>query len=110
MKVFLKTLLAILVAIVIAVAIFLTNLIWFRPWSLNLVYEKTFVEVIFNEPELLISLGLVAINNAVYPSYQKLIDSFKGVLPKTTTDDGVWTLPDGTPITLMPFVKTQQQP
>ena len=41
MKVFLKTLLAILVAIVI-----LTNLIWFRPWSLNLVYEKTFVEVI----------------------------------------------------------------
>ncbi|PYK78258.1 MAG: hypothetical protein DME38_11295 [Verrucomicrobia bacterium] len=95
MKVFLKTLLAILVAIVIAGAIFLTNLIWFRPWSLNLVYEKTFVEVIFNEPELLISLGLVAINNAVYPSYQKLIDSFKGVLPKTTTDDGVWTLPNG---------------
>jgi len=40
MKVFLKTLLAILVAIVIAVAIFLTNLIWFRPWSLNLVYER----------------------------------------------------------------------
>ena len=293
MKVFLKTLLAILVAIVIAGAIFLTNLIWFRPWSLNLVYEKTFVEVIFNEPELLTSLGLVeqfgitshnsklndassahqqavldrwkkdlrqlheysldrqtrsqklstrilewyvadqvegekwqfhnypvnqlngvqnqfpsfmanthplrtkqdceyyvmrlnavpkkfdqvlesmrpreqkqilpprfvveevlkemsnyiakppaenvlatsfkeraakiekltdaermdfqtrvemAINSGVYPSYQKLIDSFKGVLPKTTTDDGVWTLPDGTPITLMPFVKTQQQP
>jgi hypothetical protein len=59
MKVFLKTLLAILVAIVIAGAIFLTNLIWFRPWSLNPFYEKTFVEVIFNEPELLTSLGLV---------------------------------------------------
>ena len=37
----------------------------------------------------------MAINSGVYPSYQKLIDSFKGVLPKTTTDDGVWTLPDG---------------
>ena len=37
----------------------------------------------------------MAINSGVYPSYQKLIDSFKGVLPKTTTDDGVWKLPDG---------------
>jgi uncharacterized protein (DUF885 family) len=36
-----------------------------------------------------------AINSAVYPSYQKLIDYFKGVLAKTTTDDGVWKLPDG---------------
>jgi uncharacterized protein (DUF885 family) len=35
------------------------------------------------------------INTAVYPSYQKLIDYFQGVLPKTTTDDGVWKLPDG---------------
>ena len=59
MKFFLKMLLAILIGIVIAGAIFLTNLIWFRPWSLNLFYEKAFVEVIFNEPELLTSLGLV---------------------------------------------------
>src|SRR6195256_955928 len=36
-----------------------------------------------------------AITNSVYPAYQKLIDYFKGVLPKTTTDDGVWKLPDG---------------
>jgi uncharacterized protein (DUF885 family) len=59
MKFFLKMLLAILIGIVIAGAIFLTNLIWFRPWNLNLFYEKAFVEVIFNEPELLTSLGLV---------------------------------------------------
>jgi hypothetical protein len=39
MKFFLKTLLAILVAILVAGGIFLTNLIWFRPWSLNLFYE-----------------------------------------------------------------------
>jgi uncharacterized protein (DUF885 family) len=36
-----------------------------------------------------------AINGAVYPAYQKLIDYFNGVLPKTTTDDGVWKLPEG---------------
>src|SRR5213079_1071265 len=44
---------------VIALAIFLINLIWFRPWSLNLFYEKVFAEVIFSEPELLTQLGLV---------------------------------------------------
>jgi len=39
--------------------IFLVNLIWFRPWSLNLFYDKVFAEVIFTEPELLSQLGLV---------------------------------------------------
>src|SRR5207237_6099116 len=110
MKVFLKTLLAILVAIVIAGAIFLTNLIWFRPWSLNLVYEKTFVEVIFNEPELLISLGLVAINNAVYPSYQSSSILSKASCQRLQLTTGYGRCRMATPITLMPFVKTQQQP
>src|SRR5216117_3798383 len=36
-----------------------------------------------------------AITNKVYPAYQKLIDYFRELLPKTTTDDGVWKLPDG---------------
>ena len=31
----------------------------------------------------------------VYPAYQKLIDYFHEILPKTTDDDGVWKLPDG---------------
>src|SRR5229473_2940053 len=44
---------------VIALAIFLINLIWFRPWSLNLFYEKVFAETVFSEPELLSALGLV---------------------------------------------------
>lgn len=48
----------ILLAIVI-VAVFLINLIWFRPWSLNLFYEKVFAETILSEPELLSQLGLV---------------------------------------------------
>src|SRR5882724_8590208 len=44
---------------IVALAIFLINLIWFRPWSLNLFYEKVFAETVFNEPELLSALGLV---------------------------------------------------
>ena len=44
---------------IILLGIFLINLIWFRPWSLNLFYEKVFAEVIFSEPELLTQLGLV---------------------------------------------------
>src|SRR5436305_1518756 len=55
----LKWTLRILVLLVIALAIFLINLIWFRPWSLNLFYEKVFAQVLFEEPELLSSLGLV---------------------------------------------------
>src|SRR6202035_359895 len=47
----------ILIAIVL-IAVFLINLIWFRPWSLNLFYEKVFAETIFSEPELLSQLGL----------------------------------------------------
>lgn len=43
----------------VAIGIFLINLIWFRPWNLNLFYEKVFAEVIFSEPELLTQLGLV---------------------------------------------------
>ena len=47
------------VVVVIAIAVFLVNLIWFRPWSLNLFYEKVFAEVVFDHPELLSTLGLV---------------------------------------------------
>jgi len=54
-----RALLGVVVAVVIAAAILLTNLIWFRPWNLNLFYEKVFAEVVFSEPELLSSLGLV---------------------------------------------------
>jgi uncharacterized protein (DUF885 family) len=36
-----------------------------------------------------------AVSGQVYPAYRKLIDYFDSVLPKTTTDDGVWKLPEG---------------
>src|SRR6266852_2130738 len=55
----LKWFFSIVLLAVIVLAIFLINLIWFRPWSLNLFYEKVFAEVIFSEPELLTQLGLV---------------------------------------------------
>ena len=55
----LKWLLGIAAVFFIGVAVFLINLIWFRPWSLNLFYDKVFAEVLFSEPELLSSLGLV---------------------------------------------------
>src|SRR5213593_1582882 len=50
---------AIIAVVVIAAAVFLINLIWFRPWSLNLFYEKVFAEILFDHPEILSTLGLV---------------------------------------------------
>ncbi|HMJ24396.1 MAG TPA: hypothetical protein VK475_01135, partial [Pyrinomonadaceae bacterium] len=54
-----KWILRILAILLLVAAVFLINLIWFRPWSLNLFYEKVFAQVLFEEPELLSSLGLV---------------------------------------------------
>jgi uncharacterized protein (DUF885 family) len=36
-----------------------------------------------------------AINNSVFPAYEKLIDYFSLLEKKTTTDDGVWKFPNG---------------
>src|SRR3984893_16485147 len=72
---------------VIVIAIFLVNLIWFRPWSLNLFYEKVFGETVFCEPELLTALGLVEqfgitshngkLNDESPAHQQKVIDRWK---------------------------------
>src|SRR3954452_6075343 len=56
---FFRWILGIVLILLVALAVFLINLIYFRPWSLNLFYEKVFAEAIFAEPELLSSLGLV---------------------------------------------------
>src|SRR6266567_3189238 len=50
---------AIVAVLAIVISVFLINLIWFRPWSLNLFYDKVFAEVLFDHPELLSMLGLV---------------------------------------------------
>jgi hypothetical protein len=38
--------------------IFAVNLVWFRPFSLHLFYEKTFIKFALQDPELLTSLGI----------------------------------------------------
>ena len=55
----LKWFLAVVAVVLVAFSIFLVNLIWFRPWSLNLFYEKVFAEFLFDEPETLSAIGLV---------------------------------------------------
>jgi uncharacterized protein (DUF885 family) len=55
----LKWIFGIVLIALVVIAIFLVNAIWFRPWSLNVFYEKIFAELIFDEPELLSQLGLV---------------------------------------------------
>src|SRR2546430_2974341 len=55
----LKWFFSIVLLVVVALAIFLINLIWFRPWSLNLFYDKVLLETAFSEPEFLTQVGLV---------------------------------------------------
>ena len=59
LKKILKVIGALLGLGVVALAIFLINVVWFRPWSLNLFYEKVFIAFALDNPELLSSLGLV---------------------------------------------------
>lgn len=83
----LKWLFRIFLVLVVAAAVFVINLIWFRPWSLNLFYEKVFAEFIFGEPELLSTLGLVEqfgitghsgrLNDASPAHQQKVFDLWK---------------------------------
>ena len=49
----------ILVIPVIMVSIFLINLIWFRPFSLNHFYERVFIEFALEDPELLSRLRIL---------------------------------------------------
>jgi len=51
--------LAILLAGALLVAtVFVVNLVWFRPFSLNLFYEKTFITFVLEQPELLSTLRI----------------------------------------------------
>jgi uncharacterized protein (DUF885 family) len=54
----LKTVAAVLAAALLTATVFVVNLIWFRPFSLNLFYEKTFITFALRNPELLTSIGI----------------------------------------------------
>lgn len=61
-------------------------------------FEKKLKELKDLEPaarqELLDRLATV-IEKTVYPAYGRLIDYYTDLEPRTTTDDGVWKLPEG---------------
>jgi uncharacterized protein (DUF885 family) len=52
-------------------------------------------EVIPEQRERLLADAETQIANSVYPAYRELIAHEEALLPKTTTDDGVWKLPNG---------------
>jgi uncharacterized protein (DUF885 family) len=58
LKTLLKGLAALLAAALLVAAVFVVNLVWFRPFSLNLFYEKIFISFVLEKPELLSSLGI----------------------------------------------------
>lgn len=57
-KTILRTVGGLLLAGLIAASIFLVNLVWFRPFSLNHFYEKIFVSFLLDNPELLTMMGI----------------------------------------------------
>jgi uncharacterized protein (DUF885 family) len=52
-------------------------------------------ELIPEQRERLLADAETQIANSVYPAYRDLIAHEESLLPKTTTDDGVWKLPNG---------------
>lgn len=55
---FLRATLGAAAVIVLAATVFVVNLVWFRPFSLDLFFEKVFIEEALGEPELLTSIGI----------------------------------------------------
>ena len=54
-----KWLFAIALVLLLVAGVFLINAVYFRPWFLNVFYEKVFIEFVFDNPELLSTIGLV---------------------------------------------------
>jgi len=48
----------ILMVLLLAVIVFVVNLIWFRPFSINHFYEKVFVEFVLESPQMMTDLGI----------------------------------------------------
>jgi len=54
----LKWLAVLLAGALLVATVFVVNLVWFRPFSLNLFYEKTFITFVLEQPELLSTLRI----------------------------------------------------
>ncbi len=60
----------ILLVLLLIGGIWLTNLIWFKPFSINHFYEKTFIKIALSSPELTTQLGIPVI----YDMYKDEVD------------------------------------
>ena len=58
MKKFLKLLKYTILTALFILIVFVVNLIWFKPFSINHYYEKVFIEFVLDEPELISTLGI----------------------------------------------------
>jgi uncharacterized protein (DUF885 family) len=47
-----------LLVLLVLAGVWITNLIWFKPFSINHFYEKVFIEILVNSPELTTQLGV----------------------------------------------------
>ncbi len=45
-------------SVLLVAILLLVNIIWFKPFSINLFYQKAFAEIILDQPELISQLGL----------------------------------------------------
>jgi hypothetical protein len=54
-KPILKAVAAMIAVALLVATVFVVNLVWFRPFSLNLFYEKIFISFALRNPELLTS-------------------------------------------------------
>ena len=43
----------------VVVGTFVVNLVWFKPFSIRLFYERVFVRVLLDDPELLSQIGIL---------------------------------------------------
>jgi len=59
MKPWKKYLLGTLAAVLTAVSIWVVNLVWFKPFSIDLFYDRSFVRFLLTNPELLSSLRMI---------------------------------------------------
>ncbi len=47
-----------LLVLIVLAGVWITNLIWFKPFSINHFYEKVFIEIVVNSPEITTQLGV----------------------------------------------------
>ncbi|MBC8496225.1 MAG: hypothetical protein H8D37_01060, partial [Chloroflexi bacterium] len=69
------TLIYVLIAILVVVLLWwLISLIWGKPWSINHFYTRVFLEILFDNPEILTMIGMLE-RFGIYRHNAKLADA-----------------------------------